>query len=426
MELRRRAEERLKSRAEERPKSRASSKAPSPINVDALKQLHELQVHQIELEMQNQELQRIREDVEESLERYTALYDFAPIGYFTLDRHGVVTKLNLTGAKLLGQTRSKLMGRRFAEFVPAKSHGFFAKFLEQVFNSGTPEFLELKLAVADRRSLFAHVEAIADDSGMTCRAAVVDISGRRQAEQRAKELLRQNRALTRRMFSMQETERRELALELHDELGQWLTAIQAEAEAIRGSAGVDRDPRLLISARAISDSAGEVHRLIRQMLYRLRPSLLDSFGLIESIHELAARWREHYPQIACELELADDLQGVPEPLGIAVYRIVQEALTNVAKHSQAKRVSVRLRCDSGGAGKPDALQLTVEDDGKGLDTERLRSGMGLMGMRERAIAADGEFSLQSKPRLGVQIAVRLPLTAPIQTAEDCDENTPGL
>jgi signal transduction histidine kinase len=405
-ELRRRAERRL---------DRTASKAPQPKDRDALKQLHELHVHQIELEMQNQELQRIRDEVEEGLARYTALYDFAPVGYLTLDRNSTVTKLNLTGAQLLDQSRSKIVGRRFADFVRVESQGLFAEFLERVFKSSIVEILELELVVEHRPPLFAHIEAIADDTGETCRVVVVDITARRAAEQLADELLRQNRSLTRRMFNVQETERRDLARELHDELGQWLTAIQAEAEAIRSSTGVECDPRLLISARAISNSAGEIHRLIQLMLRRLRPSLLDSLGLTESLQELTTQWKEHHAQIACDLEITDDLQDVPESLGITTYRIVQEALTNVAKHSHAKHVSVHLQRKYIEAGKADCLQLTVTDDGRGLDPERLQFGFGLMGMRERVIAAGGEFSLQNKAQRGVQITVRLPIATPLPT-----------
>ena len=394
-ELRRRAEQRL-------------GGAP-PNDVDALKQLHELQVHQIELELQNQELQRIRDEVEEGLARYTALYDFAPIGYFTLDRNSTIAKLNLTGAKLLEHSRSELMGRRLADFVGAESREIFAKFLQRVFASGTVETLELELSVTNARPLFAHVEAVADETGESCRAVVVDITARREAEQRADELLRENRSLTRRMFSVQETERRELARELHDELGQWLTAIQAEAEAIRGSASIEREPRLLASAQAIVNNAGEVHRLIRQMLQRLRPSLLDSLGLAESLQELTMQWQAHHAPIACDLEMIGEFHDVPTARGITIYRIVQEALTNVAKHANAERVSVRLERDRNADPRADTLRLRITDNGKGLEPERSRSGLGLMGMRERVIAADGEFRLHSKPQQGVQIEVRLPL-----------------
>jgi PAS domain S-box-containing protein len=401
----------LRSRAESR---LLSPGAPPAAAAGALAQLHELQVHQLELEMQNQELQRIREEVEAGLSRYTALYDFAPVGYFTLDRDGALLGLNLSGARLLGQPRSELMGRNLAEFMPIPSRHMLARFLARVFSQETPEILEMELGTGQPPLRFVHLEAVVDEPGATCRAAVVDITARREAEQRSGDLLRQNRWLTGRMFSVQEAERRDLARELHDELGQWLTAIQAEAEAILGSGAAADDPRLSRSARAISDCAGEVHHLLRQMLHRLRPSLLDSLGLAASLQELAANWRTHYPQIACELEVVDDLRGLPELLGITVYRVVQEALTNVAKHARARRVAVRLLLVRDAAAKPQSLEATVEDDGRGFDTKPPKFGLGLTGMRERVLAAGGQFSLHGEPRRGVRIAIQLPLATPPQ------------
>jgi two-component system nitrate/nitrite sensor histidine kinase NarX/two-component system sensor histidine kinase UhpB len=410
-ELRQRAEERLRRRA-------AATPPPAAIEADTLKQLHELHVHQIELEMQNLELQRSRTEVEQSLARYTALYDFAPIGYFTLDRDGTMTQLNLTGANLLQQTRAALRGRNLARFMVADSQRRFATFLERVFSGRSHEILELELRVEDRQSLFVMLEGVIEESGASCRVVAVDVTARRQAERRADELLRQNRALAQRMFDALESERRELARELHDEIGQWLTAIQAQAEALRSSEPLRREPRLLASAVAIRDSAGQVHKVIRQMLQRLRPSLLDTLGLAESLRDLTDRWREHHPQIHCSLELSGVIDRVPDSLGITAYRIVQEALTNVAKHSGARHVAVRARCELEGEGEGEGsgpqgwLDLHVDDDGRGLDPEHLPSGLGLLGMRERVIAAAGEFSLRGEPGGGVQILARLPVLGP--------------
>jgi two-component system nitrate/nitrite sensor histidine kinase NarX/two-component system sensor histidine kinase UhpB len=400
-ELRRRAEQNLQ-------------RSVPPQDHDAMKHVHELQVHQIELEMQNLELQRIRAEVEDSLARYTALYDLAPIGYFSLDRDGAMTQLNLTGARLLQQTRASLLGRQLADFVAIDSRQRFIDFLQGIFSARHPQTLELELTPPAQPPLHALIEATADESGRSCRAMVVDITARRDAERRADELLRQNRALAQRMFSVQEAERRELARELHDEVGQWLTAIQAHTEAIRSRAAAAADRRLLRSAVSISDSAGELHRVIRQMLRRLRPSLLDALGLAESLRELTARWRESHPQIHCDLELQGDLSAVSDSLAITAFRIVQEALTNVAKHAQARRVAVRLQCEAPAG----TLVLSVEDDGRGLrpsvdpQSDRLPAalgGLGVLGMRERVIAASGEFSLHSAPGQGVRILARLPL-----------------
>jgi signal transduction histidine kinase len=148
------------------------------------------------------------------------------------------------------------------------------------------------------------------------------------------------------------------------------------------------------------------------MLHRLRPSLLDTFGLGDSLVELVSQWRERHAHIACDLQASGDFTDVPDALGITIYRLVQEALTNVARHSHAGRVSVRLeRCETG-AEHEGGLRLTVTDDGTGLGPASATPGLGLLGMRERVIAAGGEFLLQGAPRHGVQIVATLPLAAP--------------
>ncbi|MFH0871337.1 MAG: PAS domain-containing protein, partial [bacterium] len=133
--LRHHAEERLK---RQRPEGRGRRTELEPARL-----IHELQVHQIELEMQNEELQRTRAQVEALLAQYTDLYDFAPVGYFTLDRDGTIRQVNLTGARLLGVERSGLVNRRFGLFVSADSRPAFNAFLKKVFESQAKETCEL-------------------------------------------------------------------------------------------------------------------------------------------------------------------------------------------------------------------------------------------------------------------------------------------
>jgi len=241
----------------------------------------------------------------------------------------------------------------------------------------------------------------------------VDITPIRAAERRSHDLLRQNRLLTQRLFSLQESERRHLARELHDELGQWLTAIQAEAGAICSSSGAKREPEIRANAHAIGKSAAEVQSVIRRILRRLRPTLLDELGLSDSLQELAMQWRQHHPKIVCDLELDGNLGDLPEALNITLYRIVQEALTNIANHAQARHVKVWLRRGPPGvASDPEHILLTVQDDGKGMDPSLPLKGLGILGMRERVIASGGEFMSRSAPGQGVCIEIRLPLVAP--------------
>jgi len=173
-ELRRRAEERLKEYETEEIRLQAEQ--------DAQRLVHELQVHQIELELQNEELRQSRAEVEKYLEQYTCLYDFAPVGYYTLDRSGIIRQMNLVGARLLGVERSRLVGSRFGLFVSPETRSVFSAFLENVFESHAIEICEVELLAEGNAAYYVRIEAAVTTDGEECRIAVVDITARKQAE----------------------------------------------------------------------------------------------------------------------------------------------------------------------------------------------------------------------------------------------------
>lgn len=172
---------RLRARAEERLRIRQEG-TPPHTEVDALRLLQELQVHQIELEIQNAELEKTRGELESSLARYTDLYDFAPIGYFTLGLDGSVFSANLTGADLLGVPRARLLGRRFGEFAAPESRPGLASFLARTLESARPETCELTLVTQGGLRRIVRLEATASPAGRECRAAVLDVTEQRAAE----------------------------------------------------------------------------------------------------------------------------------------------------------------------------------------------------------------------------------------------------
>lgn len=213
-----------------------------------------------------------------------------------------------------------------------------------------------------------------------------------------------NRQLARQLLRVQEEERRGLAHELHDELGQYLTAIHAEATAIARLEG-EGPPRAREGAEAIIASVREILGRVRGMLQRLRPETLESLGLEEAVKELVDGWRARNPGVECRLELTSPLGEVDDAAGIAAYRVVQEALTNVSRHAQAGSVVVSLaRGTEFGGG---ALEIGVRDDGRGMTPEP-RRGFGLLGMRERVEALGGSLTLESAPARGVAVAARVP------------------
>lgn len=173
VEFRRRAEEFLQKMTEA---------PPSPSEAEPQKLLHELQVHQIELEMQNAELLHARDDLETALERYTDLYDFAPVGYFTIDPIAVIRDLNLTGAALLGIERSRLIGRRFESFVSEEGRPAFTAFLEKLIESRERKTCEAAITQNGGRLFHVQIQGTAAESGEEARLAVMDISERKRME----------------------------------------------------------------------------------------------------------------------------------------------------------------------------------------------------------------------------------------------------
>ncbi|MFP4622313.1 MAG: PAS domain-containing protein, partial [Bacteroidales bacterium] len=166
--LRKKAEEKLR---------REGNKANIPEDLhDKERLLHELQVHQIELEMQNEELQQAYERAEEALKKYTILYDFAPTGYFTLDAKGTICELNFTGAELLGDKRVSLIDSNFKLFIHEDSKFEFDKFFTKVFKSNTKETCQVRLGYDDKPLSLVYIEGVVIDDDRKCLLSVIDIT----------------------------------------------------------------------------------------------------------------------------------------------------------------------------------------------------------------------------------------------------------
>lgn len=178
-ELRRRAEEKLKA-----VEDAASAVIKDP---DVVRLIHELQVYQIELELQNEELMQARNDAVVLRETYADLYDFAPVGYFTLNRRGDIVRANLTGSNLLRQERSRLVHSRFALFISSDLRPAFSAFLESVFESQAKQACEVALEIEQSAPVHVRIDAVPKDSE-ECGIAVVDITDRKRAEENEREL----------------------------------------------------------------------------------------------------------------------------------------------------------------------------------------------------------------------------------------------
>jgi two-component system sensor histidine kinase UhpB len=215
------------------------------------------------------------------------------------------------------------------------------------------------------------------------------------------ESVTRNRLLAQKLLQVQEEERGSLARELHDELGQCLTGILADGTAILNAAKAGK-PAPRESAEAIVAVTRHIMDLVRSMLQRLHAETLDSLGLEEALRELVEAWRQRNPGTACELNIGGALDEIGDTLNITVYRIVQEALTNVARHAGARHLEVRVHRGA-------ALTVEVQDDGIGMDHGASGGGFGMHGMRERVESIGGAMQVISRRGRGVTLTVELPL-----------------
>lgn len=488
--------------------------------------LHELQVHRIEMEMQNEQLREAQEALEESRDRYADLYEFAPVGYLTLTREGKISEANLTGARLLGMERKKLLQRRFNHFVSPWQHETWNLMFAATLRQCEPKGCELMLKKADGECFCAHLDCLCLETKggqKVVRVAFTDITCQRRAEDSLREwqqfaeyaswgmaigevqnvtIMRVNpafaemhgyaveevkgmksidffapqsraafveyfkhlldaghhtfecmrlrkdgstfpavvdasvmhgfegkanyivsvkdvterkdveqqlRELTAHIQSIREEEKANIAREIHDDLGGTLTALKMEAYWLAEEMSVRKEAEpLLKHVELISQLTDNAVNVTRRVITGLRPTVLDDLGLLAALEWQAGQFHNH-TGIACRVNCIEDKTKLDRLYSIALFRIFQEALTNVARHSGATRVEVEFHSSD------EEVLLSVSDDGRGLPDGHTVSptSYGVRGMYERVEQLGGKIKFESPPGGGFNVTVTLPLPAEI-------------
>lgn len=233
----------------------------------------------------------------------------------------------------------------------------------------------------------------------------------------AERMLEENRQLTFLIQKHIEDERRSLARELHDELGQYVTAIKTFAVGIANKAKSNSSgagmPEIASSAQVIVSAANQIYDGMHNIVRQLRPGSLDNLGLAETLKDAVSNYQAQYPDINIQLHLSPNLESgnleaFGETVSINLYRIVQESLNNAFKYANATEINIGLTKSAGGE-----LLLTIRDNGIGMDVDSVDQSthFGLLGMRERAQALNGTFSIISEPTKGTLINVTVPYTS---------------
>ena len=237
-----------------------------------------------------------------------------------------------------------------------------------------------------------------------------EIARRKSAEAQLAAALADNRRLAQQYVQLQEAERKALARELHDELGQYLNVIKLDAVGVRDDLQASHAATHR-RASTIVENCNHIHGALTTLIRELRPTGLDELGLAAALEHCVETWRVRLPGVALSLSVAGDFTALPETITVTLYRLVQEALTNVAKHAAASKVTVGLE-RVGRGGNEDRIEVAVVDDGAGTVPGAATGGIGLIGMRERVMALHGRLVFTSSPGNGFRLAAQIPVPLP--------------
>jgi len=214
----------------------------------------------------------------------------------------------------------------------------------------------------------------------------------------------QNRALTQHTLAIQEDERQRLSQELHDELGQSLTAIKVMAVTAgrtqAGALGVKQATESIVSV------CDHLMTVVRSMMHQLHPLVLTELGLKATMEDLLNHWAQRNPDLKLNIACPDEVDTLEQKITIQIFRVVQECLTNIVRHAEASQAEISL--DIGH--QPKTLRLQVTDNGQGCAIDRINSGFGLLGMRERINSLGGKFTITTQPQQGMSIIATIPLS----------------
>jgi len=242
-----------------------------------------------------------------------------------------------------------------------------------------------------------------------------ELRRREVAEAQLEAALTNNRRLAQQYVGLQEAERKSLARELHDELGQYLNVIKLDAVGIRDGSAADADV-LRERATAIVVNCDHIHAALAALLRQLRPVGLDDLGLGAALEHCVDTWRPRLPDVKLDLTVAGEFADLGETLTLTAYRVLQEGLSNIAKHAGARHVTLQLDRTRSGSNGADLVSITVADDGAGADPDAHTRGLGLIGMRERVAALGGRLEIISAAGRGFELKAQIPVELNVQAA----------
>lgn len=392
---------------------------------DARRLLHELDVHQIELQMQNEELVATQLALEESRSRLADLYDNAPAGYCTLEPDSTIREANHMFATMLGGDRRSLIGRRFTSVVDRDHQDPFYLFHQSLLETQDQRSCDLLLRRRDNSLLWARLDATREEQGGNCRCVITDISGRKQLEdslksltarledrvtERTRELaaanarlkteLAERELLERQIDTIAESERQRIGLDLHDGLVQILTGLRFKAESLVSTLSAS-DPSIAGEVRSIALHLRQAVSYARLIARGLQPVEPVPDGLAEALGQLAET-TSHLSQVQCRFLMHGDGLVADRLAAFHLYRIAQEAVTNAIKHAKPGSIRISLRTRAG------KIALSVVNDGGRPHRLGSHHGLGIKSMNHRAARIGAGFECRPHRAAGMLVRCVIP------------------
>jgi PAS domain S-box-containing protein len=362
--------------------------------------------------------QRLSLALEEARTRYFHTVESVMDAIVAVNEEQIIMLFNPAAEKMFGYSASEVLGQPLAMLLPEQfraNHSQHVSGFGQTGNAKRAMTRTPRLDIHGRRrdgSLFPIESTISRgyvNGRIQFTAVLRDESERRHAERQMYELNEQLRELSQSLQAVREQERALLSQELHDDVGQQLTGLKLDLSWLVNRLKDGREITL-DKVEAMRGALNTCIATVRRMASEMRPIALDDLGFTAALQSLCHDLSER-SAMPIHLDLDSRLDISNRDMGIALYRIVQEALTNVMRHAAAHQVWVTLRRDG------DQAELSVQDDGVGLKTDQPRNGIGLVSMRERVLAIGGEFHIHNRSAGGTEVQIRWPLVQAARAQE---------
>lgn len=350
---------------------------------------------------------KTEEELQASEKKYREIVELSPDMIMTIDLKGRIASCNEIVKETTGFSREEIAGRHITKlpFVRAKDSLRYLKIFTSILKGKVPAPFEAEYKHRDGSNRIAEIRASLmkiNKKIVGIQAIGTDITDRKKADTEMLASREQLRNLTAHLQSVREEERMGLAREIHDELGQALTAIKIDAYLIHKFFPQDQEPQLKRTQSMIQLIDSTIEN-VKKIASKLRPSLLDDFGLIAAL-EWQAREFQQRTGIICKLSIGSENIQVNKEHAINLYRIFQEALTNVARHAQATKLNISLKKQNGW------IRMKIKDNGKGITEPDISDSKsyGMLGIKERVEFMKGKVKIYGVKNEGTTLEVRIP------------------